>query len=116
MIVVRCSEIGKSHPDNSLETETQSEEKSQEDQDAAIPKCRICHKEFKRNHDLKLHLASHSTDRPFLCESCGKSFKNSKVLKQHQELHKIGSVKRKHKSKSVNVVVEDKDNRFVSHN
>lgn len=83
------------------------------------PTCSICSKEFKRNYDLKIHMASHTKERPFDCKDCGKRFKTSKTLKQHQYVHNINNIF----GSNVETVSEDNtsnvtvtaanDNRFV---
>ena len=46
-----------------------------------------CSKSFVAQKDLDEHLLSHSSERPFKCETCGKGFTSKKVFKEHLKLH-----------------------------
>uniref|UniRef100_A0A1B0CR96 C2h2-type zn-finger protein n=1 Tax=Lutzomyia longipalpis TaxID=7200 RepID=A0A1B0CR96_LUTLO len=48
--------------------------------------CPICGKVVIRG--IKLHITSHSDERPFECAHCGKRFKNKLNLKMHMMIHK----------------------------
>lgn len=50
-------------------------------------KCVVCSKVYNRARFLRLHMQSHSEDRPFVCETCGKAFKYNRNLKVHNQLH-----------------------------
>ncbi|OLY79748.1 Transcriptional regulator CRZ1 [Smittium mucronatum] len=49
--------------------------------------CDICFSSFSRQHNLKSHTLTHSTERPFVCEICSKSFRRQHDLKRHKKLH-----------------------------
>ncbi|PVU94800.1 hypothetical protein BB559_002932 [Furculomyces boomerangus] len=49
--------------------------------------CNICDISFLRHHNLKSHLLTHSSSKPFDCEICSKSFRRQHDLKRHKKLH-----------------------------
>lgn len=50
--------------------------------------CNYCSKEFIRKDSLKVHMQTHSPDKPYICLDCNKNFTLKKYLKQHQTVHK----------------------------
>lgn len=50
--------------------------------------CHECGQEFVKAISLKYHMASHSDQRPYACETCGSAFKTSKALGAHKKTHK----------------------------
>lgn len=53
-----------------------------------------CRKSFKTKGNLKVHMMSHQTDRPFKCvyPGCGKSYINRCRLRTHERIHVIHSI------------------------
>ncbi|KAI8084658.1 uncharacterized protein BX664DRAFT_300064 [Halteromyces radiatus] len=49
--------------------------------------CPKCEQTFSRPHNLKSHLATHSSARPFQCDHCQLHFRRQHDLKRHQKLH-----------------------------
>ncbi|XP_023241074.1 zinc finger protein 567-like isoform X1 [Centruroides sculpturatus] len=49
--------------------------------------CKLCKKEFKWESHLKIHLATHSEDRPYKCDICNKCFKSRPSLTNHKTIH-----------------------------
>lgn len=50
-------------------------------------RCHLCKKEFAWPKSLKIHLRTHTGERPYECEICGKSFTRSDSLKAHRNTH-----------------------------
>lgn len=50
-------------------------------------KCTKCSKTWRTQAELKNHLSSHSTDRPFICEICGHAYKHKSALDVHVSMH-----------------------------
>lgn len=46
-------------------------------------RCSQCYKYFKCDSELQKHLASHSLERPFVCDYCGKDYKHKRNLAAH---------------------------------
>ncbi|XP_023241072.1 zinc finger protein 714-like isoform X1 [Centruroides sculpturatus] len=49
--------------------------------------CKLCKKEFKWESQLKIHLATHSEDRPYKCDICSKCFKSKASVINHKVAH-----------------------------
>ncbi|KAJ7783092.1 hypothetical protein B0H16DRAFT_1297834 [Mycena metata] len=52
---------------------------------AARHQCTYCNKRFNRPSGLKIHLTTHTGDKPFVCpeESCGRSFSVRSNMRRH---------------------------------
>lgn len=53
--------------------------------------CHICHKVFKSNNDMKIHLSGHDGapefEKKFICHICGKRFNRNADLLKHIKVH-----------------------------
>lgn len=49
-----------------------------------------CTHTCSRKENMKIHLATHNNDKPFVCEICGNKFTQSKSLKRHALIHNSG--------------------------
>ncbi|KAJ2695117.1 hypothetical protein H4218_005339 [Coemansia sp. IMI 209128] len=45
--------------------------------------CPICHTPFRRQHDLKRHMKLHTGEKPHTCTNCGRSFARLDALNRH---------------------------------
>lgn len=52
-----------------------------------VHKCHICTKRFCHHDYLRLHLYTHTGERPFECPFCAKHFSNPSNLNRHQRIH-----------------------------
>ncbi|KAF8639507.1 hypothetical protein AX17_001412 [Amanita inopinata Kibby_2008] len=66
-----------------------SEDPSGRESAPAKYECRYCGKGFNRPSSLKIHLNSHTGEKPFVCpvESCGRSFSVLSNMRRHARVH-----------------------------
>ncbi|KAH8928126.1 hypothetical protein BT69DRAFT_1193457, partial [Atractiella rhizophila] len=49
--------------------------------------CRYCDKRFARPSSLKIHVFSHTGEKPFKCNICGRGFSVQSNLRRHGKVH-----------------------------
>ncbi|KAI8150155.1 hypothetical protein BJV82DRAFT_586064 [Fennellomyces sp. T-0311] len=55
-------------------------------------KCSYCHKGFSRPSSLRIHIYSHTGEKPFDCPEpgCGRRFSVQSNMRRHMRVHRIG--------------------------
>lgn len=68
------------------QAQAQSQSKSRRWRKTNEP-CNICGKCFKDRFAMKVHLRTHSGEKPFVCQVCGKAFRQKAHLGKHSFTH-----------------------------
>lgn len=50
--------------------------------------CQICNRGFLNKSNIKVHLRTHTGEKPFGCEHCAKAFRQKAHLLKHMSIHK----------------------------
>ena len=74
---------------DNLESDGQSSQGNadKEGKEGCEKRCEQCNKEFTRSSSLKIHLMTHSGERPFKCPVCSKTFNRLYHLQSHHLTH-----------------------------
>ncbi|XP_041372535.1 uncharacterized protein LOC121385813 [Gigantopelta aegis] len=60
--------------------------------EADIFKCAICQREFSDRNTMKKHVKSHSSEKPYECQTCGRRYQYSWNLKIHEKSAHTGDM------------------------
>lgn len=53
-----------------------------------VHRCNICNRGFLNKSNIKVHLRTHTGEKPFRCDVCGKAFRQKAHLIKHAQIHK----------------------------
>ncbi|XP_037075877.1 B lymphocyte-induced maturation protein 1 homolog [Pollicipes pollicipes] len=56
--------------------------------DRPMHRCTICNRGFLNKSNIKVHLRTHTGEKPFKCETCSKAFRQKAHLIKHYHIHK----------------------------
>ncbi|KAJ2394892.1 hypothetical protein GGI23_004513 [Coemansia sp. RSA 2559] len=76
--------------------------------------CNVCHTPFRRQHDLKRHMKLHTGEKPYKCTNCERSFARLDALNRHMRAENFHACNQAAKKARTSVMVLDRASRLKS--